>query len=56
VAEDREPEPQPADRTRADARRRERLAEAMRANLKRRKAQQRGREPAARDGEPVEEG
>jgi hypothetical protein len=37
--------------------RRERLAEAMRANLRRRKAQQRGREAvAAPDAEPVEEG
>jgi hypothetical protein len=41
----------------AAASRRERLAEAMRANLKRRKAQQRGREAVgAPDAEPVEEG
>jgi hypothetical protein len=41
----------------AAASRRERLAEAMRANLKRRKAQQRGRDAVgAPDAEPVEEG
>ena len=41
----------------AAARRRERLARAMRENLKRRKAQQRQREAGeSPDAEPVEEG
>ena len=44
------------ERDRAEALRRERLAEAMRANLQRRKAQQRGRVPPAPDAEPVEDG
>ena len=44
------------ERERAEALRRERLAEAMRANLQRRKAQQRGRVPPAPDAEPVEDG
>ena len=44
------------ERDREEALRRERLAEAMRANLQRRKAQQRGRVPPAPDAQPVEDG
>ncbi|MFO1048994.1 MAG: hypothetical protein U1E52_13975 [Geminicoccaceae bacterium] len=40
----------------AGADRRERLAAAMRENLKRRKAQARGRAPSEPPAEPVEEG
>ena len=43
-------------RAQAEAARRERLAQAMRANLKRRKEQQRGRDRPAAPAEPVEEG
>jgi hypothetical protein len=43
-------------RAQAEAARRERLAQAMRANLKRRKEQQRGRERPPADAEPVEDG
>ena len=54
---ERRQEPPAKARADAAADRRKRLAEAMRANLKRRKAQQRGREAvAAPDAEPVEEG
>ena len=42
--------PEPADARRA------KLAAAMRANLQRRKAQQRGREAPPSDAEPVEDG
>ena len=43
-------------RAAAEAERRERLAKAMRDNLKRRKAQQRGRARPEPPAEPVEEG
>lgn len=56
MADKREGSPTTPERERADAARRERLADAMRANLKRRKAQQRGREPRAAGAEPVEDG
>lgn len=49
------PEP-PPERARPAETRQERLAQAMRANLRRRKAQQRAREQAAVPPEPVEEG
>ena len=46
MAEKREGPTVTPERDRAEALRRERLAEAMRANLQRRKAQQRGRDAA----------
>jgi hypothetical protein len=57
MAEERDAKgPVPAAPKDEAARRRERLAEEMRANLKRRKAQQRARERPAPGAEPVEEG
>jgi hypothetical protein len=56
MAENRKEPAITPERERAEAMRRERLAEAMRANLQRRKAQQRGRLPPAPRAEPVEDG
>ncbi len=56
MAEDRKDPSITPERARTEALRRERQAQAMRANLQRRKAQQRGREAPASDAEPVEDG
>jgi hypothetical protein len=56
MAEKRDPPTIAPERERAEALRSERLAAAMRANLQRRKARQRGQASAAPGAEPVEDG